>query len=309
MLRRSIQFGLSLLGLYVVLTIAAGIYLAEAAIHPHRRAVTGRTRYVAMVKGYSSSGVEDVAVRATNHAELKGWYVQPNDWNHEGVILLHGVADNREGVAGYSAMFLKAGYAVLLPDSRAHGASGGAIATYGVLERQDIAQWSEWLRQRMDGCTYLFGESMGAAISLQAITATHGLCAVAVESPFSTFREIAQDRIAQTTGTGWVFRHVVGRPMLETALLYVRLRYGVNLADAQPKTSVAASRVPAMLIAGDADRNIAPRHAIAIMRIAPSQDVLWEVPNADHGGAVRVAGPEFGRKILGWFGLHRIPTG
>jgi hypothetical protein len=291
-----------------VLSIAAGIYLAEGAIHPHRRAVASRARYVAMVKGYSSSGVEDVAVDASHHAELKGWYVQPSDWNHEGVILLHGVADDREGVAGYSVMFLKAGYAVLLPDSRAHGTSGGAIATYGVLERNDIAQWADWLRQREHGCTYLFGESMGAAIALQAMTVTHGLCAVAVESPFSTFREIAQDRIAQTTGIGWIFSRIVGRPMLEAAFFYVRLRYGVNLADAQPKTSVAASRVPAMLIAGEADRNIAPRHAIEIMHTAPRQDVLWEVPNADHGGAARVAGRAFEGKVLDWFSSHQEPA-
>jgi len=291
-----------------VLSIAAGIYLAEAAIHPHRRPVTGRARYMAMIESYSNSGVEDVAVDATNHAELKGWFVRPNVWNHEAVILLHGVADDREGVAGYSVMFLKAGYAVLLPDSRAHGDSGGAIATYGVMERNDIAAWSAWLRPRVDGCTYLFGESMGAAIALQAMTVTRGLCAVAVESPFSTFREIAQDRIAQDTGSGWVFSHIVARPMLEAALLYVQLHYGVNLADAQPKSSVAASRVPTLLIAGDADRNIAPRHAMAIMRTSPSQDVLWEVPNADHGGAVRVAGAEFERRVLGWFDSHQIPA-
>jgi uncharacterized protein len=307
MLHRTTQVGLSLLGLYVVLSVAAGIFLAEGAVHPHRRPVTGRARYMAMVESYSNSGVEDVAVDATNHAELKGWYVRPNDWNHEAVILLHGVADDREGVAGYSVMFLKAGYAVLLPDSRAQGESGGAVATYGVLERNDVSQWTEWLRQRMDGCTYLFGESMGAAIALQAMTVTRGLCAVAVESPFSTFRAIAQDRIAQSSGAGWIFNRIVARPMLESAFLYVRLRYGVNLTDAQPKTSVAASGVPTMLIAGDGDRNIAPRHAIAIMRTAPSQDVLWEVPNADHGGAVRVAGAEFERRVLGWFSAHPIP--
>jgi hypothetical protein len=196
----------------------AGIYLAEGAIHPHRKTVTGRVRYMAMIESYSKAGVEDVAIDASNHAQLKGWYVQPIKWNHEGVILLHGVADDREGVAGYSVMFLKAGYAVLLPDSRAQGESGGAIATYGVVERNDIAQWARWLRQRTGGCTYLFGESMGAAIALQATTVTRGLCSVVVESPFSTFREIAQDRIAQTTGTGWIFSRIVGRPVLEMAL-------------------------------------------------------------------------------------------
>jgi fermentation-respiration switch protein FrsA (DUF1100 family) len=308
MLRRSIQIGLSLLGLYVVLSIVAGIYLAEAAIHPHRRPVTGRARYMAMVETYSNSGGEDVAVDTTYQVKLKGWYVQPKDWNHEAVILLHGVSDDREGVAGYSVMFLKVGYAVLLPDSRAHGESGGAIASYGVMERYDVAAWAVWLHQRMHGCTYLFGESMGAAIGLQAMTVSRGICAVVVESPFSTFREIAQDRVAQDTGIGRSFTRIVGDPMLEAALLYVRLRYGVNLTNAQPKTSVAASRVPTLLIAGDADQNIAPKHAIAIMRTAPPQDVLWEVPNADHGGAVRVAGAEFERRVLGWFASHQIPA-
>jgi hypothetical protein len=161
MLRRSIQIGLSLLGLYVVLSIVAGIYLAEAAIHPHRRPVTGRARYMAMVETYSNSGGEDVAVDTTYQVKLKGWYVQPKDWNHEAVILLHGVSDDLEGVAGYSVMFLKAGYAVLLPDSRAHGESGGAIASYGVMERYDVAAWAVWLHQRMHGCTYLFGEIDG----------------------------------------------------------------------------------------------------------------------------------------------------
>src|ERR1700689_2184661 len=97
MLRRSIQIGLSLLGLYVVLSIAAGIYLAEAAIHPHRRPVSGRARYMAMVETYSNAGVEDVAVDTTYQVKLKGWYVQPKNWNHEAVILIHGVSDDREG--------------------------------------------------------------------------------------------------------------------------------------------------------------------------------------------------------------------
>ena len=80
-------------------------------------------------------------------------------------------------------MFLKEGYRILLPDSRAHGDSGGAIATYGLLERDDIHRWADWARQQPHtGCVYLFGESMGAAIALQATAADPNLCAVVVES-------------------------------------------------------------------------------------------------------------------------------
>ena len=113
MLRRTIQTVAALFALYLLLSVAAGIYLAEAAIHVRRKAVTQRSEYASMVGAYSRSGVEDAAIHAPDGVLLKGWYVRPNDWNHEAVVLLHGVADNREGMAGYSVMFLKAGYAVL----------------------------------------------------------------------------------------------------------------------------------------------------------------------------------------------------
>jgi fermentation-respiration switch protein FrsA (DUF1100 family) len=72
-------------------------------------------------------------------------------------------------------MFLNRGYAVLLPDSRDHGESGGTIATCGALERNDVALWSRWLHDRAPGCTYILGESMGAAIALQATAVAPGL--------------------------------------------------------------------------------------------------------------------------------------
>jgi hypothetical protein len=39
-------------------------------------------------------------------------------------------------------MVLQQGYRVLLPDSRAHGESGGTLATYGLVERDDIHRWT-----------------------------------------------------------------------------------------------------------------------------------------------------------------------
>jgi pimeloyl-ACP methyl ester carboxylesterase len=41
-------------------------------------------------------------------------------------------------VLSYAALLLSRGYSVLLPDARAHGESAGPIATYGVLEAEDI---------------------------------------------------------------------------------------------------------------------------------------------------------------------------
>ena len=39
-------------------------------------------------------------------------------------------------MVGYAELLLAHGFTVLLPDARAHGASGGSLATYGLLERK-----------------------------------------------------------------------------------------------------------------------------------------------------------------------------
>jgi hypothetical protein len=57
--------------LYLLLSLAAGIYLAEAAIHV-RKAVTQRSEYASMVGAYSRSGVEDAAIHAPDGVQLKG---------------------------------------------------------------------------------------------------------------------------------------------------------------------------------------------------------------------------------------------
>src|ERR1700727_1878213 len=56
-----------------------------------------------------------------------------------------GLDDNRMGMTGYAQLLLAHGSSVLLPDARAHGASGGNLATYGLLERYDIRQWLGFL--------------------------------------------------------------------------------------------------------------------------------------------------------------------
>ena len=238
---------------------------------------------------------------------MKAWFVEPRNTNGSAVILLHGVTDNREGVAGFAPMFLNHGYDVLIPDSRAHGESDGTLATYGLRERYDIQRWAAWLKYNSKGCVYLFGESMGAAIALQAPEVTPELCAVAVESPFSTFREIAYDRLAQHTPFGTWFWRSAGRPLIEIALGYARLRYDIDLAQADPEEAMEHSKVPALLIAGTLDRNIPMRHSAELMRTSGSHAALWIVQGAHHGGAVSVAGPEFQRRILEWFQQHDHP--
>ena len=205
-------------------------------------------------------------------------------------FFLHGVGDNRQGMLSYAELFLSNGYGVLLPDSRAQGESGGAFATYGIKEADDVHRWFDWLGTAdHPQCICGLGESMGAAILLQSLRAEPHFCAVVAESPFANFREIGYTRVGQFFGVGPWLGRIVLRPAVELAFLYGRLRFGVNLADASPERAVENIQIPILLIHGLKDHNIPPSHSREIQAHNPSDITLWEVPRAGHCGAVMVA--------------------
>jgi pimeloyl-ACP methyl ester carboxylesterase len=70
-----------------------------------------------------------------------------------------------------------------------------------------------------------------------------------------------------------------------------------------PEESIAVSSVPVLLIHGQSDGNIPIRHSRLIHARNPNT-VLWEVPNADHCGAISVAPREFEVRVLNWFATH-----
>ena len=132
-------------------------------------------------------------------------------------------------------------------------------------------------------------------------------CAVAVESPFSTAREMSYERISGPLHFGPWFGRTLGRPAIWSAVAYARVRYGIHLLQPSPLAAVAHSTVPVLLIHGEDDRNIAPRHSQLIAAAAPNHVVLWLVPHAGHTMAWAAAHGEFEDRLLGWFASHSQP--
>jgi dipeptidyl aminopeptidase/acylaminoacyl peptidase len=254
------------------------------------------------------SELADVGIPARDGATLSAWTIRPRNSNGKAVILLHGLSDNRLGMIGYAELLLDYGFSVLMPDARAHGTSGGQLATYGLLESEDIRRWFDWLQQSQHpGCIFGFAESMGAAQLLQSLQTEPHFCAVAAESPFSSFREIAYDRVGQFFHTGpWLGRTIL-RPIVEVAFGYARWKYKVNFDQLSSERIVTATKVPVMLIHGRDDSNIPIRHSRRIAAHNPTL-ALWEVPDTDHCGAVSTAPQEFEQRLIRWFDDHSSLT-
>lgn len=305
-MRRWSRVLLWLFSLYLFLCTATALFLVHTTLYPNRRPLPATAKEEMQDLAVRlQSQLYDVGVTAADGAILRAWYIRPNHENASVVLLLHGLGDNRLGTVGYAEIFVSHGYSVLMPDARAHGTSGGNLATYGVLERNDIEQWFGWLETAdHPRCVFGLGESMGAAQLLQSLELEPNFCAVIAESSFANFREIAYDRTGQQFHAGpWVGRTLF-RPVVEIALAYVRWKYGVDLARASPQEVVAYTHVPVLLIHGAQDRNIPAYHS-RLIKMQNSNVDLWEVPGADHCGAISVARAQFERRVLDWFETHR----
>ena len=288
--------------IYLTACTAAGIYVADGTLHPGHRPLTNEdTAVVHNSFRELNANLADVSMTTPDGVPLSAWLINPQLTNGSAVILLHGLGDNRLGMMGYARLFLGHGFTVLLPDARGHGVSGGSLVTYGLLERNDIHQWINLLQAQVHPqCIFGLGESMGAAELLQSLATHPDFCAVAAESPFADFREIAYDRMGQAFHTGpWLGRTLL-RPVVEVAFLRVRWKYGLDMQTISPEQSIAKSKVPVLLIHGQSDSNIPVRHSRMIHTRDPNT-VLWEVPDADHCGALSVAPKKFEDKILNWF--------
>jgi uncharacterized protein len=291
--------------LYLAFCTVAGIYLADGTLHPVRRPLTeGETDSARAAMSSLGGTLEDESITASDGAVLRAWEIRPRVGNGTAVIVFHGLGDNRLGMAAYAQLFVAHGFTVLLPDARGHGTSGGVLATYGVLERDDIREWVDFLSQRdHPRCIYGLGESMGAAELLQSLAAGANFCAVIAESSFSNFREIAYDRMGQPFHLGpWVGRTVL-RPLVEIAFLRARWTYGLDMNRASAEDAIAETKTPVLLIHGQADSNIPVRHSRRMHAIDPKA-ALWEVPGADHCGAMSTEPAEFQQKVVEWFSVR-----
>jgi alpha-beta hydrolase superfamily lysophospholipase len=291
---------------YLIFCVIAGIYLAEINFHPVRREMP---KEMAESPQKFFAGIYDareVSRRSADAVHLGAWYVRGASDNGETVVILHGLSDNRLASAGLAPLFLRHGYRVLLPDSRAHGESGG-IATFGLKEAGDIHDWVSWLYENdRPRCTYGLGQSMGAAILLQALTEENRFCAVAVDSPFASFREAAYEHLGEFFGLGphW-FGRTIGRPVLFVGTTYGRLRYHVNLLDADPQRALIGSGQPVLLIHGLDDNDLLPENSIELHKAASSHTELWLVAHAQHIGAYATRPQEFEERVLNWFAVNR----
>jgi dipeptidyl aminopeptidase/acylaminoacyl peptidase len=263
------------------------------------------TLHVRKVLSPTPSNATVVSIPSPDDINLSAWWLRPTKLNGNCVVVLHGIGDSRAGSIGFAPMFLSEGYSVLVPDSRAHGASGGQFVTYGLLERYDVISWAAWMRNA--GCQNLYGlgESLGASILIQASAVRPVFAAIVAECPFADLQDTAEFRIRQMLRIPAAIAAPAAKLIVSSGAFYARWALGLNLQEVSPVRAIAQASTPILLIHGLGDFRTPPSNSQALAQANP-RNSLWLVPNALHTGASAAEPLEFRRRVLNWFSEHTL---
>ena len=217
-----------------------------------------------------------VEFNAADDTALFAWFLPARGEPKATVLYLHGNGENISTHFMNVAWMPAAGFNVLAIDYRGYGGSEGKPTLQGV--QLDIDAAMRVLLERPDvdpERIVVFGQSLGGALAIHYVAHSAYriyVRAVIADSPFSDYRQVAQEKMADLFIT-WAFQ------WLPT--------FTVN-NDYSPMAAVAAlSPIPLLLIHGERDLIVPPHHSRALFESAQEPKALWSIPEAGHIAALR----------------------
>jgi alpha-beta hydrolase superfamily lysophospholipase len=287
------------LALLSALTGLAGYFIGPAILHPMNLHPQRDAQTAAML-ARTGATKENFEVTALDGVTLKGWKVRAPQPNGDWIIVMHGVSDNRTGNLGHAEFLLRNGYSVVMMDSRAHGESGGAMVTYGWLERHDtVAVIDALVATEKVAHLGLLGVSMGAANALQSAAIDPRIEAVVAEDPFANLREVSYDYAGLDVSP--LLGKTLFRPASIVAMYEAGLSGHFSPDDVSPEKAVAARQFPVLIICGTNDHRIPCRHAERVYTAAIGPKELWEVPGASHAAALGRDPAGYESRVIAFF--------
>jgi hypothetical protein len=297
--RAKIRFAiLSVAGLALLsaLTGVAGFFIGPAILHP-MNLHPERTAQTAAMLARTGATKEDFDVTTKDGVTLKGWKVRAPKPNGDWILVLHGVSDNRTGNLGHAEFLLRNGYNVVMMDSRAHGESGGAMVTYGWIERHDTVAVIDALMST-EKVAHL-GVSMGAANALQSAAIDPRIEAVVAEDPFANLREVSYDYAGLDVSP--LLGKTLFRPASIVAMREAGLAGNFSPDDVSPEKAVATRPFAVLIICGTSDHRIPCRHAERVYNAAIGPRELWEVSGAGHAAALGRDPAGYEARVIAFF--------
>lgn len=292
------------------LGMGVGLYFFDFALNPHRR-----KRRVFEADHNAIRGLDEYARRrekalawweAVPHGEawlqsrdglrLRAHIAENPGGGERWAVLCHGYTGQGSNMFGMGRNYHEAGYSLLLPDFRGHGESQGDYIGMGWHDRLDLLDWVDFiLKRHPQAKIVLHGISMGAAAVMMAAgeKLPGNVIAIIEDCGYSSLWEEFSYQLKGIFG-------LPPFPVMYLADLACRVKAGFSLREASAARQLKKARVPVLFIHGEED-SFVPFHMLGTLYAAcASPKEMFAVPGAGHGEAGRVAGEEYGRRVLGF---------
>ena len=199
---------------------------------------------------FLSQNPTTLTISSHDGLKLSGYYLSADSKNT--LILMHGYhADALYEFCPLLKFYYELGYNLLLPDQRAHGKSEGKYLSFGILERQDVRCWAEYITKEFTPDNiFLSGISMGGATVLMSSTLPlpQTVRGIIADCPFADPSLQFRYSLAQKTKLrGSLFLYLCG--------IWSRVLAGWHFTDFSP-TDLVTAKLPLLLLHGTADLTV-----------------------------------------------------
>lgn len=243
---------------------------------------------------------DGLVVTVQDSIRLKGWFIDADGEPRGTILVLHGIANCKEAMLPLADKLRRHSFQVVLIDLRAHGESEGEYCTYGFWEKQDIRTLIDTLSRRYETLTPLgvYGNSLGAAIAVQALAVEPRLTCGWIESPFATLREITSDYLTRKIILRW-------RGLSDGALAKAGRIADFEIDQVSPENSAQLVHQPVVVVHGRKDRHIAIEYGERVFRnLRSAAKEFYEIPAGDHFNLSTAGGKEYEERMLSFFDRH-----
>lgn len=235
---------------------------------------------------------EEVEIDSPSGNKLAAWFVPAADPQAARgvVVLLHGNRADRRQMLGRARFLRHAGFATLLADLSAHGASAGGMITFGVRESLDARAAVQDARRRLpDAPVAALGFSLGGA-SLALALPDLAVDALILEGVFPDLETAVRRRV--WPASGWLHECL-------SALVLARIRSRLRIDEqaVKPVDRIGQARCPVLVIGGESDPFATPDDVERLRAAAPKGTSSWIVPGARHGDFHDAATAEYERRV------------
>ncbi len=276
----------------------------------------GRKRLLAALERAAKIVAEYVHPGSARHSvDLSAVFASPGEVSSRPTILfLHGKGGNAAEWEPDAVRALARGYNVLLPDLRGHGESGGDFVTYGLLEKEDLANALESVRERYGVNPERIGIhscSAGSTVALEFAAGRPSVRAIWLESPFAEPREMARHYLSLLTGIPSFLLGLTARWAVARAVARVERELGVESGSGfdkvNPLRAISRVRAPVLLVFGTGDKLVPPRFVEQLAEALPPGSEVWKTiaGHCHHEDeAARLMVREYERRWSEFFARH-----